>query len=184
MTSRWALCYGGSVPPDPSESQDQRPPSPTAAQVTRLDAVDVRSILGELGVGPWGIHLADTDYVCTSRDWLLGPFWRYYNRHMQRRGIVYGPHWDCDDFARDFANEASLAHKLRARRNPGTLPEGIAVFEHWYVDAKLGPHAQIVCLIGDGSGEAEALCIEPQPASHGPIRRMTRAEWVSTFFVR
>ena len=175
----------GSVTPPEPESQDQSPPAaPAGERITRFDQSDVRSILSEVGVPPWNVHLADTGYACPSRDWLLGPFWRYYNGHMQRRGIVYGSQWDCDDFARDFANEASLAHKLRARRNPGTLPEGIAVFEHWYIDARIGPHAQILCLIGDGDGEATPLCIEPQPASHGPVRRLSRAEWESTFFVR
>ncbi|HEY1109137.1 MAG TPA: hypothetical protein VGE76_10910 [Opitutaceae bacterium] len=117
----------------------------------------------------------DEGYAVPTRDWLLGPFWAWFQKDRWARGLTkWERRNDCDNFARAYAQAAQDCHAL----SNGSDQEGVAVGEFFYTQAKGGGHAIVAAFV---DSPARLIFIEPQT---GREVTLTPEEQASAFFVR
>ena len=99
------------------------------------------------------VHVNDRSYAFPNEDYLIDAAQGLIKKN-NRKGLSFGPKWDCDDFAIDFVN---LIKKNFAVTSDSTA-EGIAVGFVSYRDDQNGFHAIVWFL----SPDSTVKFIEPQ----------------------
>ena len=104
--------------------------------------------------------IADGEYRCPTRDWVLGALYSAFKRRIDRFGLgeYVRERNDCDDFARRFAEHAATCHAL----TPDAGETGLALGTFYYMpDDSEDGHAINVAVLRTEGGH-ELLFIEPQ----------------------
>lgn len=83
------------------------------------------------------IFLRDRDFGFVSEAQMVATG-NLIQKTLRRKGIKYGPRFDCDDFTIKYLSELSLVYAMRE-----SAVEGFAAGFLFYTDQELGPHARI-----------------------------------------
>lgn len=135
-------------------------------QVAMIHGSQLAFHFQRFGINP---VVVDQTYAIINSDW-LDEFLKFHAFHRKELGLKWETFWDCDSFARDFANLADLHH------GPTSGAEAIAIGEVFYKTDEGGYHAINLALTDKG-----IVFIEPQISE---IVELSNAEKMSIFYIR
>ena len=135
--------------------------------IAYITAEELHFHFTRFGVEP--VILVDSDYAIIQRKW-LDEFLAFHADYRFQNDFKWETFWDCDDFARDFANLATKHH--------GGLSgmQAMAIGEVFYQMDSGVYHAINIALTDEG-----ILFIEPQASR---VVELSEAEKLSIFYIR
>jgi len=162
------------------------------AQVNPAQATEITQALQALFVPALSIKLPSLAFAIPDANYMTGAFYQWLAGNLGSQGLsTWSADWECADFARHFADQSQIAHKVAQRASGMFIAPATAVFQFWTTmdtnpNGVTGQHALILIAQRFGNAPDGALtftAIEPQPDATYRIYSLSPAEFAACTLV-